>query len=356
VIRLLAFTLLAAGLALACPPASAQKKLPTAADVLGKLKEKRERAGVQRYKLEFVVTGFRDGKLVEDGHEAWEVFFDWKTGRFRQVGWKGWGGDSFEITEVYDGERIKTRFRDVTKDRKPVGNGAWKYGMLTGRPNSWVFQAHWWPVFFHRGAIAGLHDTFFPPHFGFEPDSEKFFVDGEVVRNGRKCISLKTETERDMQYEYLIDLSKDHAVAAFTYYRGGRTYYALDIDVVAAKQPGRWGLSGWTYTVLAGDVAPNRVYRVKVSEFEDDVKLGKDDPFDIVPPEGAKVGRSHYVLIQGTHDVKTVSFEYRVKNGKLVQVGGPPPTPELWLADNWRSVARPVIRAASWAGARRQVK
>lgn len=217
-IRVFFFTSLVVALGLASQPARAQQKLPTAADVLAKLKEKRERGGVQRYKLEFEHLIFQGGgQKSQTCRQVWELQIDWKTGKFREAGWNGCNPQPREQIAVYDGERIRTQFRDVAKDGKPTGDAAWKYGMGTGHLNSRIFQAEWWPVFFQKGAIAGLNDTYYPGHILFDPDPEKFFVNGDVTRDGRKCISLKTFPEHpigQMQYDYLIDPGKDYAIVA----------------------------------------------------------------------------------------------------------------------------------------------
>jgi hypothetical protein len=343
--------LMVASLGLASQPAAAQKKLPTVAEVLGKLKEKRDSGGIQVYKLEFEITTLQNGRAAETWREAWELQIDWKTGKFRQAGWKGWSFKPFEILKVYDGEKIKTQFRDVTKEGKPVGDGAWKYGLGTGRMNSANFQGEYWPVFFHKGVIGALRDHFYPGHLVFDPDAEKFFVHDEVVRNGRKCISLKTFPENPvtpMQLEYIIDPKKDYAVVEFLYTRGNAPVYSIDIDVGETKQPGRWVPRGWTRTVFAGRAEVIQVQKVKVTSFAEDVKIGENNKFDIVPPEGAKVGRSHYEWPEGQEDLTRTEYWYQVKNGKLVQIGGP--APPLWdrISENkhWFALAAGLAAAA----------
>jgi hypothetical protein len=183
--------------------ASAQQKLPTAAEVMGKLKEKRDSGGVWKYKLEFETTGFANGQVNGTCRSAYEFLVDWKTGTFREDGWDGCDSEPFEILKVYDGQQTKTKFRSVTSDRKPIGDGSWKYGFSTGRMNSGTYQAPWWPVFFHKGVIAGGNDGFYPGHFVFDPDADKFFIHGEILKGGQKCISLKTFPENPiglMQY------------------------------------------------------------------------------------------------------------------------------------------------------------
>jgi hypothetical protein len=337
------------------PPAAAQpkQKLPTAAEVLGKLKEKRDSGGVQVYKMEFEIAAHKShDQVAANFREVRELQIDWKTGKFRLAGWKGWG-DPFEQIEVYDGEKIKTQFRDVTKDGMPVGDGTWKYGMLTGRPNSWVFHRQYWPVFFNKGAIVGLHDQFYPTHYVFDPDPEKFFVDGEVTKDGRKCISLKTFPENPvgpMQYEYLIDPKKDYAVVGFLYTRKNAPADSLDIDVAEMK-PGLWAPRGWTRTLYTGGQV-FQVGKVKVTNFSEDVLIGENNQFDIVPPEGEKVGRSHYEWPEGKEDLTRTEYWYQVKNGKLVQIGGPPPP--LWdrVVENWHWFALAGFAAAAFVGFR----
>src|SRR5207244_3523050 len=137
---------------------------------------------------------------------------------------------------------------------------------------------------------------------------------------------------------------------AFTYYQKNKPYYALDIDVTAAKQAGRWAMSGWTFTTFDGQGGAEQVVKVKVTEFAEDAKAGQPDPFDIVPPEGATVGRSHYVVTRdarGEWDLKIIPYKYEVKNGKLVQTEGPEPTPEMWVYDHWRPIMRKLVLPAA---------
>ena len=113
--RLTLFAMLVAIGCLSNQPVSAQtKKLPTTAEVLAKLKEKRESGGIQVYKMEFEIA-FLQKEPTTTGREVRELLFDWRTTKYRETGWKGWGTEPYEITEVFDGERLKTRFRDVTK-------------------------------------------------------------------------------------------------------------------------------------------------------------------------------------------------------------------------------------------------
>ena len=86
--RIIAVIALAAGLGLAMQAAVAQEKLPTTAEVLAKLKEKRDSWGVQRYKLKFE----RGWHLVDRKDlEERELLIDWKTGKFRQYVLNGCG-------------------------------------------------------------------------------------------------------------------------------------------------------------------------------------------------------------------------------------------------------------------------
>jgi hypothetical protein len=326
---------LSAAFGLLTAPANAQQKLPTAAEVMGKLKEKRDSGGVWKYKLEFETTGLQGGKAAR---EEWDFQIDWKTGKFRKAGSRLAGSGSFESTKVYDGEKIKTRFRYLTEDGKPVGDGAWKYGMLTGQPNSWNFQSEWWPVFFHKGVIAGLNDRYYPSHLVFDADAEKFFVSAEVLRNGRKCISLKTFPDDPVapsEFEYFIDPKKDYAVVGFRYMRSNAPIYSLDIDVGETKKPGHWAVRGWTRTQHGDKGRPEQVCKVKVKDFAEDVKVGEDNAFDIVPPEGTAVGRSHYEGPEAREYETRKEYWYEVKNGKLIQTSGP--EPPLWdrVRENW---------------------
>ncbi|MCS6864638.1 MAG: hypothetical protein RMJ56_17560 [Gemmataceae bacterium] len=165
------------------------------ADLLGKLKEKRDRQGNQVYKLEFVRTGFNKGVATGNCRILKEFQVEWKSGKFRQSGWDGCQIEPFEQIEMYDGEKLKTQFRAVTREGKPTGDGTWEYGMVTGRLNSRTFKYEYWPVFLHKGMIPGHDDVFYPGHFVIEPVAEKFFIQGEVIRDNRKCISLKTFPE-----------------------------------------------------------------------------------------------------------------------------------------------------------------
>jgi hypothetical protein len=228
--------------------------------------------------------------------------------------------------------------------------------MVTGRLKSAIFQTHYWPVFFHKGAIAGLDDQFYPGHFVFDPDAEKFFVHDEIIKDGRKCISLKTFPEHpvgQMQYEYLIDPKKDYSVVWFMYSQKNALYFSLDIDVGEGKQPGRWAIRGWTFTMYGAMGRPEQIVKVKVVNFAEDVAIGENNKFDIVPPEGAKVIRNHLELPEGTQDQKNTQYEYEVKDGKLVQTAGPKPPLLDRIRENWHWFALASgLAAASFVGFR----
>ena len=209
--------------------------------------------------------------------------------------------------------------------------------------------------------IAGLDDQYYPTHLRFDADEKEFFVDCEVVRNGRKCLSLKTfpiargNPAQAMKYEYIVDPNRDYAVLWLMYSRGDSLFLTTDIDVSEAKQSGGWPVRGWTYTSLDGRGQPGRSTTVKVTGFDDNVKIGPEDPFDIVPPEGAEVGRSHHVVtrdLKGEWHFKIIPFKYVVKNGKLVQTAGPEMTPEWWLTDNLRALMWRTMLPAAMAAPR----
>jgi hypothetical protein len=319
------------------------------ADLLGKLKEKRDRQGNQVYKLEFERTGFNKGIATGICREEWELQIDWKTGKFRDSGWTGCMAQPYEIIRIYDGEKIKTQYRDVTKEGKPTGDGSWKYGLVTGRMNSAVFQREYWPVFLHRGMIPDLHEMFYPGHLVFEPDAEKFFVQGEVMRDGRKCISLKTFPENPttpIQYEYILDPGKDYAVVGWWYYKGGKPSMSLDIKVVAGKQAGQWVLSEWTSVSWNSDATTAGTAKVKVTSFAEEVPVGEKNAYDVVAPEGSKVVRNHLTLPEGKQDQKNDRYEYEVKDGKLIQISGPSEALN-WVWRNWHWLALVVAGTAT---------
>jgi hypothetical protein len=338
-IRLPFIALFAAVVAFASQPVAAQQKFPTAAEVLAKLKEKRDRGGVEVYKFELERTGYQNGQATRSCREVYNEFqIDWSTGKLRLAGWIGCDSKPFEILKIYDGERIKTQYRDVNGKGEPLGDGSWKYGMVTGRLNSGTFQTKYWPMFFHKGAIAGLEDRYFPGHLVFELAAEKFFVNGEVIRDNRKCLSLMTFPDNPvgpMQYEYFIDPSKDYSVVGFVYYQENSPFCSLNIDVRAVKQAGRWDVSGWTLTVHGANGVPEQITKAKVTSFAEDVKIGEQNGFDVILPEGAQVARNHLELLEGSQDLKDTLYRYEVRDGRLVQIAGP--APPLWdlIRRNW---------------------
>jgi hypothetical protein len=358
--RLTSLVVLAAAIGLVIPPARGQnpKKLPTVAEVLAKLKEKRDRGGEQTYKLEFEWTGLNNGQPVGSCRSGYDEFrIDWATGRFHSVGWDGCVPKPYEIIRIYDGKMIKTQFRDVTADRKPIGDGTWKYGMMTGRRDSATFQAEYWPIFFHTGSIRTVSDLYYPGHFVFDPDPEKFFVDGEVTRGGQRCISLKTFPEHpigQMRYEYLIDPGKDYAVVACVYSREKAVAFSLDITVEPAKQPGRWVPTKWAVAWYDGKGRINQVVQVKVTGFSES-ETAAADKYDIVPPEGARVGRTHTEFSEDKQETKDTHYQYEVQDGKLVQIAGP--APPLWdrVRENWHwFVLAGGLAAAALVGFRKR--
>src|SRR5262245_41666374 len=111
---------LLANVSLASQHAGAQQKLPTVAEVLGKLQEKQDRYGVEHYKLEFERAFFGKGQAGGSCRWVSDFLVDWRTGKFRDSGWNACMGKPYEQIKVFDGEKIKTQFRDVTKDGKPI--------------------------------------------------------------------------------------------------------------------------------------------------------------------------------------------------------------------------------------------
>jgi hypothetical protein len=156
-----------------------------------------------------------------------------------------------------------------------------------------------------------------------------------------------------MQHEYFIDPRRDYAVIGFVYSIGGVPIETLDMDLVETKKSGQWVLRGWMWTLFDKRGQTQQVHKIKVTSFAEDVKIGENNKFDIAPPEGAKVGRSHYEWPVGAEAPKLTSYGYEMKNGKLVQIAGP--EPPLWdrVRDNVRWFALAAgLAAAAFVGAR----
>jgi hypothetical protein len=200
--------------------------------------------------------------------------------------------------------------------------------------------------------LAGPEDFFYPGHLNFGPNPGKFFVDSEVVRDGRKCLALRTYPRsggfplQTSQDEYIIAPALDHSVVARICYRNERPCYSLHIDWGPPGGPILRAPRSWIFTFFLANGEAEASTRVTVLDFQDKAKPGDEDLFDITPPEGAKVGRSHYMVPRGG-ELQRTEFRYVVKNGKLVQTDGPEMTPDLWVSDNWRTLMRRTLLPAS---------
>jgi hypothetical protein len=291
------------------------KKQKALADLLGKLKEKRQRGGNERYKLEVEMPGGTEIKR----QESLDFQIDWPTGMFRLAGVSTYE-NPHEGVEVYDGRQLKTHFRLLNADKTPKGD--WRYGLITGTLAGRTFVAHYWPIFFNRGVLMGSSvDAFYPGHITFDPPDSAFFLHKQA--GAARLITLRTFPEtptRQNYYEYTFDLDKDCAVTEFRFLVDSET--TIHIGIELKQWDKRWAPSGWTVTRSPGKKSQT-VTKVRVTSFATDVPVTDENAYDIVPPEGAKVGRSDY-LPTGKHgESKSDSYEYEVRDGKLVQISGP---------------------------------
>ncbi|MCI0700852.1 MAG: hypothetical protein L0241_07200 [Planctomycetia bacterium] len=301
---------LAVALGLLAPASGDDKPDPkkkVVADLFAKLKEKRERGWNERYKLDVTMPG---------GTEKLDFQIDWKTGMFRLAGVSTYL-NPHEGVEVYDGKQLKAHFRLLNADKTPKGE--WRYGLITGTLESRTLVAHYWPVFFNRGVLLESSlDAFYPGHFTFAPHDTSFFLH----KQGAKLVTLRTFPEtptRKNYFEYTFDPEKDWAVTEFRSEMDGET--VIHIAVELKQWDKRWAPAGWTLTRF-----PNRnpsVTKVRVTSFATDVPVTEENAYDIIPPEGAKVGRSHYQPTGTPHLNKIERYEYEVREGKLVQISGP---------------------------------
>ncbi|MCS6864637.1 MAG: hypothetical protein RMJ56_17555 [Gemmataceae bacterium] len=122
----------------------------------------------------------------------------------------------------------------------------------------------------------------------------------------------------------------------------GKPSLSLDIKVEPVTGTRQWAITEWTYVSWNLDAAPIQTVKVKVLHFAEDVPVGPNNTYDVVPPEGAKVGRSHYELPKGQQDPQIDFYQYVVKDGKLVQTAGPT-DPLYWVRRNWRWLALVVV-------------
>lgn len=291
--------------------------------VLAKLKEKRERGWNERYKIDFDMP---------TGKDKIDFQVDWKTGMFRLHGVVA-SENPHEGVEVFDGKQLKTHFQLRNADKSPKGD--WRYGLVTGEQRNQVFVAHYWPIFFNRGVLKGSStDVFYPGHFSFDPPSVVAFFLHKQERAG-KLVTLRTFPEtptRKNFYEYTFDLEKDCAVTGFRFWMDDEEITRLEVEM--KKWGERRAPAGWVLTRYPAR-KDRTVAKAKVTSFEPDVPVTEENAYDIVPPEGAKVGRSDF----GPKDKQgapTINFyEYEVKDGKLVQISGP--IASFWMRlGNWR--------------------
>jgi hypothetical protein len=295
-------------------------------DVLARLKEKRERGWNERYKLAVeATTGLANG-AGNKCHEQRDFQVDWKTGKFRLESVTTCL-NPHEGVEIYDGKQLKTHFRLLNEDKTP--KGAWRYGLNTGTHEGRVFVSHFWPIFFNRGVlIASSMHSFHPGHFTFDlPDASALFVHKQAGAGGR-LVTLRTFPEnpaRQSYFEYTFDLDKDCGVTEFRWSQDGEIATRIEIELKNWEK--RWAPSGWTVTGYAKKV-PSSVTKVTVNSFAPDVPVTDENAYDIVPPEGAKVGRTDYQPTGKPHQSKVESYEYVVRDGELVQTSGP--TVSLW--------------------------
>jgi hypothetical protein len=290
------------------------------ADLFAALKAKREAAPRQTYKI-----AFDHGATTRKVTNEWDLDIDWKSGNFRQYAKTN---ITYPVEEhrIFDGEKLKTQFRKLDENIKPVGE--WKYGLVTGRLVSGdaLNQDQFRPMYFHAGTIAGLHDIFYPGHVSFAPDAKQFYIHGEIPYDGRTCLSVKTLPENPqsrMVYEYIIDPKRDHSVVGFWYHIGTEPRTHIHLNTSLDKATNRWKLDGWTVTSFTKNAAVWGTIRATCVHAPAGLPAAPKGHFDIVPPEGAQVGRSHYEREVGKVDDTIDSYGYKVENGKLVQTLGP---------------------------------
>jgi hypothetical protein len=289
-------------------------------DLFAALKAKREAAPRQTYKI-----SFDHGATARRVIDEWEFDIDWTSTQFRHYGIAN-RTTPMESHRIFDGEKLKTQFRELDANMKSIGE--WKYGLVTGRLVSGdaLNQYQFRPMYFHAGTIAGLRDTFYPGHLSFAPDAKQFYLHGEVQYDGRTCLSVKTFPEgarSQMIYEYIIDPKRDHSVVGFWYHIGTEPQTHIQMNTSLDKVTSRWRLDSWTVTTYGSKAIVLGTIRATCVHTPAGLPDAPKGHYDIVPPEGGTVGRSHYEREKGKADDTRDSYEYKVENGKLVQTSGP---------------------------------
>ncbi|MBX9580125.1 MAG: hypothetical protein K2X87_07430 [Gemmataceae bacterium] len=315
-----------AGLVIVCALAGVSAQQPPAgqaqlAEVLAALKEKRRAPGNETYTFSIeVVNQLGDGKSRKS-RIAEDFQIDWPTGKFREEGLSTYMYPN-EGLQVFDGKRVLSKLRNVTDDGKATSD--WKYGIITGDHRNNVYVALFWPIFFNRGVIKSAGSQgFYPGHLTFDAPEDAFFLHRHLVLDGSKCAVLRSFPEGSVDpvyYETVVDPGKGYGVRAFSMYVNNvRT---LQIDIPLKLWPDGWAPAGWTLTRTSN----GRVHesaKATVTQYAKDVPVGSDNDYAVTPPDGAKVGRSDYSAPGATSDFTRTEYQYEVRDGRLVQTGGP---------------------------------
>lgn len=299
----------------------AQQKTPLEA-TLAALKAKRHAPGAETYKLSVETIIDRSvfsptGKVITCGSRK-ELTIDWPSGKFRLHDYNTCD-DPYDVLKVFDGTKSHTKFKLLDANGNPKGD--WKYGLVTGEMRDSPFKHEYRPIFLNRGVITDSGSrAWYPGHLRFDIADDRFFLhrkDGNtlVVR------SLPEQTNQQHYYEYTIDCAKNHAITEMSRCVGnGQKEYSIQIDM--KQRGGTWAPASWQVSVFLGAKVVQTT-NVTVLDYSELAKP-QADLFELVFPEGAKVGRSDYQLTPDKKSVDVQFSEYEIRNGKLIKVSGSP--------------------------------
>ena len=321
---------------------------------LAALKAKRHAPGLQTYKLAIERTYF--GAVHEPTGKTTscrateELHFEWLSGKCRR--------DSHttcinphELFSIFDGEKTKTKFRDLDSSGKPAGE--WKYGLVTGSHQSHDFQPDHWPIFLNRGVVKSLiSQKYYAGHLLFDAPDNQFFV--QRGGKGSSPLVIRSFPERPNQpsyFEYTIDPSKDYSVTGFSRYKEDNVK-SMSCSIEMKQWQGRWAPAAWRVTYFVSGKT-SQITAVTVLHYEDSLEA---PPwlYEIDHPEGAKIVRSDYQRQPNKGTDKYTGYEYQIQNGELVQLSGPDDRHPSWLVRHWYWVLLALALGTLVVAARRR--
>jgi hypothetical protein len=227
----------------------------------------------------------------------------------------------------------------------------------TGNLKMATFDAAYWPLFAAHGLLTPVGVEITISNLRWQPDPEMFYIHGEGVHEGRRCLIVRTQTLKRLTAvndEFWVDPARDSAVVRQLWLSDGKPVH--DWDIRYQKTPHGWLPSDWTFTLRMFGVTIG-VEKMRVIELATEPYF-TDADFSIELPAGSLVGKVKYGDPVSPKQPQLLQEErklYRVSEGgglqEMVLEGGT-------LRPAWRSrlkwfLALPVIALVAWLAVRR---